>query len=338
MRILKTTIFTLLSCLISTVIIHAQDCSNPSQLCFVQFDNVTMDSTQTGPLTANLNCGNPASNGTLFQVTTVAPGDLLVSIYNASCDTSSTLGEELIVAIYNSPDPCNPAPGDLIVCNTVMDDLEIPLVADSAGQNFYVAIYGQMGNSDLGPAACGYELQTSGPAVEFTLTVPSVQFEILLGESVEMEGVGGVESYLWEGMGQISDDTIANPVIQPNGIGEFLFSVTGTQGDCEVVETVTIIVQPNIIPADVITPNGDGINDEWYILFLDERFERADVRVFDRWGQQVFKSIGYSLNQLWDGTNKGNVLPAGAYYYVIDLKTGDTGEGPIFTGAISLIY
>ncbi|NNC83884.1 MAG: gliding motility-associated C-terminal domain-containing protein [Flavobacteriales bacterium] len=320
-------------------VVMAQDCSDPAPLCFVQFNNITVDSTGNGPLMADLNCANPAMNGTLYQITTIAPGDFQILLENIQCDTAGNqLGDGLILTVYDSADPCNPGPASIIACEMVSDQITLDLTAATADQNFYVAIYGDMEAGDSGPADCGYELQTSGEAVEFALTVPSVQYEILLGQSVDIEGVTGVEEYLWSGSGQITEDTMANPTITPNGIGEFTYQVMGTQGDCEVTEEVTILVQPNIIPADVITPNGDGINDEWYVLFLDERFDRADVRIFDRWGQVVYKSIGYGVTQLWDGTNNGNRLPAGAYYYVIDLKTSESGEGPVFTGAVNVIY
>ncbi|NNK80892.1 MAG: gliding motility-associated C-terminal domain-containing protein [Flavobacteriales bacterium] len=319
-------------------IISAQDCDSPSPLCFVQFDNVTSDTTGSGPLMTDLGCANPAMNGSVYQITTVAPGDFQVSIYNIGCDTVGNQGDSLVIVLYEAVDPCAPNPGDLISCQITDSDTDLNLIADSAGQVFQLAIYGNMEMTDAGVADCSYDLQTSGPAVEFFLNVPSIQYEILLGESIDIEGVSGVEEYLWTGAGQISEDTMANPNILPPGIGQFTYTITGSQGDCLVQDEIVIIVQPNIIPADVITPNGDGINDEWYVLFLDERFERADIRIFDRWGQVVFKSIGYSFSQLWDGTNDGTVLPAGAYYYVIDLKVDESGSGPVFTGAISLIY
>ena len=42
------------------------------------------------------------------------------------------------------------------------------------------------------------------------------------------------------------------------------------------------------------------------------------VQIFNRWGQLIFSSNGYSQN--WDGKYEGNDLPIGTYYYVIDLK------------------
>jgi gliding motility-associated-like protein len=56
--------------------------------------------------------------------------------------------------------------------------------------------------------------------------------------------------------------------------------------------------------------------------------------VFDRWGQQVFKSLGYRTP--WDGTNNGKYLPTGAYYYVIELNTYNLFIPP-YVGIVSIL-
>lgn len=75
---------------------------------------------------------------------------------------------------------------------------------------------------------------------------------------------------------------------------------------------------------DIISPNGDGINDTWHILNID-RYPNALIRVFNRWGNLVFQSRGY--NTPWNGSYNfsGKTLPSGSYYYHIDLK-GDGTE------------
>lgn len=65
-----------------------------------------------------------------------------------------------------------------------------------------------------------------------------------------------------------------------------------------------------------------------------ERFESSLVTVYDRWGQQIFKSTGYA--KPWDGTNKGKALPMGAYYYVIELNSLEVNIPPV-SGVISIV-
>jgi len=71
-----------------------------------------------------------------------------------------------------------------------------------------------------------------------------------------------------------------------------------------------------INPRNAFTPNGDNWNDTWYIPGI-ETFTGAEVRVFNRWGQQVHVNTAYTNEFGWDGTQGGSKLPPGTYYYVI---------------------
>ena len=65
---------------------------------------------------------------------------------------------------------------------------------------------------------------------------------------------------------------------------------------------------------NAFTPNDDGLNDE---LRIATRCPLSDYRmeVFDRWGRLIFVSL--SLDEGWDGTFRGELLPSGAYPFVI---------------------
>lgn len=70
--------------------------------------------------------------------------------------------------------------------------------------------------------------------------------------------------------------------------------------------------------AETLSPNGDGIADHWDIGQL-ANLPDVVVNVYNRYGTQVYFSVGYS--KPWDGTNRGRILPAGSYYYVIESKS-----------------
>jgi gliding motility-associated-like protein len=72
---------------------------------------------------------------------------------------------------------------------------------------------------------------------------------------------------------------------------------------------------------NVFTPNGDGVNDTWFVRNLD-LYPNAKIEVFDRWGRLVFHKNGGYEND-WTGKWKGNPLPMDSYYYIIDLKNGE---------------
>ena len=77
-----------------------------------------------------------------------------------------------------------------------------------------------------------------------------------------------------------------------------------------------------------LSPNGDDINDTWLLTGF-ENYPYATVKVFDRWGQEVFFST--STMAPWDGTFDGKDLPTADYYYIIDL-----GDGQKYNGVVTL--
>lgn len=77
---------------------------------------------------------------------------------------------------------------------------------------------------------------------------------------------------------------------------------------------------------NTFTPNGDGINDFWNIPGLNS-YPSATINIFNRYGQAVYQSAGYA--KPFDGTSKGKQLPAGVYYYIINLKRGDVLSGSV---------
>jgi gliding motility-associated-like protein len=90
----------------------------------------------------------------------------------------------------------------------------------------------------------------------------------------------------------------------------------GKGDECDLIEL-------NI--SQVITPNGDGNNDTWFIYNI-ENHPGTIIRVFNRWGKEVYYSRDYKND--WNGHYKDydNSLPsAGSYYYQIDLG----GDGTI---------
>lgn len=81
--------------------------------------------------------------------------------------------------------------------------------------------------------------------------------------------------------------------------------------NCAPVSTqITVIELYN-----VITPNGDGINDVLDYSGLLKK-EELCLQIFDRYGKIVF--TGDSGNKFsWDGTSAGKPVPTGSYWYVI---------------------
>ncbi len=92
---------------------------------------------------------------------------------------------------------------------------------------------------------------------------------------------------------------------------------------------------------DIMTPNGDGLNDVFVIRGI-EQYPNNKLRIYNRWGVLVWDADGYGQdNVFFRGESNGRVvvdqerlLPVGAYYYVLDY-TNDAGSlkqlaGPLY--------
>jgi gliding motility-associated-like protein len=72
---------------------------------------------------------------------------------------------------------------------------------------------------------------------------------------------------------------------------------------------------------NVITPNGDGINDQLSLeLKRRDLVTEYDLVVYNRWGNEVFRAA--FINHYWDGRMpSGEPAENGVYFYQIDAKT-----------------
>ncbi|WP_439482181.1 gliding motility-associated C-terminal domain-containing protein [Cyclobacterium plantarum] len=72
---------------------------------------------------------------------------------------------------------------------------------------------------------------------------------------------------------------------------------------------------------NTFSPNGDGINDSWWVPEL-RYFSGVRIQVFERSGKRIF----YTENpdKKWDGTSNGKVLPVGTYFWTIEIGEFNT--------------
>ncbi|PHN05442.1 T9SS type B sorting domain-containing protein [Flavilitoribacter nigricans] len=116
-----------------------------------------------------------------------------------------------------------------------------------------------------------------------------------------------VPNFNFVGFDQVNYAVISEGCITAEGTATFM---VGTDARCQA---------PN-----VITPNGDNINDTFTVpCLLDlDRFPESQVIIFNRWGDEVFRSnMPYQNN--WDGRFNGQELPADTYFYVINFGNGE---------------
>ncbi|MEY3368731.1 MAG: hypothetical protein RI973_1886, partial [Bacteroidota bacterium] len=72
---------------------------------------------------------------------------------------------------------------------------------------------------------------------------------------------------------------------------------------------------------NIFTPNNDGTNDFFKIPCLEDTYTGNNVKIFNRWGDLLYEADNYRNN--WDGRYKGNPLPPGTYFYLVQLEKGN---------------
>ncbi|MES2394681.1 MAG: gliding motility-associated C-terminal domain-containing protein [Bacteroidota bacterium] len=138
-------------------------------------------------------------------------------------------------------------------------------------------------------------------------------------------------TYAWDPILGLDNGTNSNPVANPTVTTTYTVTVTSAEG-CKSNDIVIVTVVANITFANGISPNADGANDEWIIDNI-ELFPKSVVEVYNRWGELLFQSTGYT--EKWKGVFKGQLLPVGTYYYIINLN--DPFFPDVLTGPITIL-
>lgn len=159
---------------------------------------------------------------------------------------------------------------------------------------------------------------------------------IYVGQVIELSATSDIPTsvFTWSPSKGLTCSDCTQPSANPSSTTTYVLRVFDANTQCSDTAYMTIIVkdEDNIFVPNVITPNGDGINDYWNIADLLEVFPDNEVVVINRWGDEVFRQKNYGSTQSskWDGFYKGEKLPDGTYYYLIKLNNIDkTVTGPV---------
>ena len=161
---------------------------------------------------------------------------------------------------------------------------------------------------------------------------PADSTTITQGASAQLNASGG-NSYLWFPTNDLSCTTCNNPYASP--LTSTVYCAEVSNGAC--ADTACIVVEvirePDYYAPGAFSPNNDGVNDFFSVLGDAGAVSHVEVRIFNRWGEEVFYSediaiVGNTKNNSrgWDGTYKDTPVDIGvfAYYAKIALVSGNT--------------
>jgi gliding motility-associated-like protein len=123
----------------------------------------------------------------------------------------------------------------------------------------------------------------------------------------------------------------------PVGTTPVIYTVTDATGKSSTCTFDVVILDSDVMftVSNVVTPDGDGINDVWIIPNIDD-FKNNTVVVLDRWGNKIFQTNGYdNVTKVWNGTNNGSIVATGTYFYTIEVR--DQGKVVQRKGFIEVI-
>jgi gliding motility-associated-like protein len=144
----------------------------------------------------------------------------------------------------------------------------------------------------------------------------------------------GANTYTWT-FGDGNGSSSVNPSNTYTTIGTYTAMLVAINGTCTDTARVTIIadVPTTIIIPNIFSPNGDGINDAFFIINTGMSSLNCDI--FNRWGQLLYTLT--APNQSWDGkTPNGDNAPDGTYMYILQAQ-GLDGKSYKQDGTVTLV-
>lgn len=168
-----------------------------------------------------------------------------------------------------------------------------------------------------------------------SLPAPTALFDVSLSQSCDGDSVSfinlteGADEYVWNIDGfttsefqptmlfEVGEEPIVT-LTAINNQGECADSVTVDFSDGWFTEDSVLFRMPN-----VITPNGDDVNDCFRPDFEGDLDDCFTLKIFSRWGRLLFDSEKEG-ETCWDGTQRtGNLVAEGTYYYIANIRGTD---------------
>jgi gliding motility-associated-like protein len=169
-------------------------------------------------------------------------------------------------------------------------------------------------------------------------------FVIDLGESVQFKPIfniplNQIQSILWTPADSLSCSVCPDPVANPVHLTKYTLSIKDIH-QCTAQASVTVEVTKirTLYAPNVFSPNKDGRNDRFTLYGKGVRDVRV-MRIFDRWGSELFFAEHLPLNQEssgWDGTFRGADLNPGVFVWEALVEFLD-GDVEVLSGDVTIV-
>ncbi|HZH36250.1 MAG TPA: gliding motility-associated C-terminal domain-containing protein, partial [Flavisolibacter sp.] len=198
---------------------------------------------------------------------------------------------------------------------TSLDAIYIPSNSDKANGTVKLSLT----TVDNGPCAAATGVLTVAIKPLPVINAERVKYVVEdMGTLLNSSASGRNLKYFWSPALYLNADTTINPLCTPKSDVSYKVVAVDEFGCTASADIMVKVIRRPEIP-NVFTPNGDGVNDKWQIRHLIN-YPDCTVEIYNRYGQVVYQGVGYSTP--WDGTSKGQPLPASTYYYIIHPKNG----------------
>lgn len=147
-------------------------------------------------------------------------------------------------------------------------------------------------------------------------------------------------SYVWT-FGDETNSFVSDPThLYPGTPGYYDVTLVATSNrGCvdSLMQNVRINYDLNFYVPSAFTPNGDLINEEFTVYSDGINYNDFEMKIFDRWGTQVFATT--NPFEKWNGAyfNSGDVLTDGIYVYHIRFKQLYDVTEHTFIGKVALL-
>jgi gliding motility-associated-like protein len=198
--------------------------------------------------------------------------------------------------------------------NIIPGETNATLVVDEAGTYSVIATNWLTG--------CSSDSTLSTATATVTETLPATTMTVVQSEyfsdnaTITVNVTGGTGTLMYSlDEGPLQSSNVFTGVSP----GVHLVTVIDTEGCTYLTQEVTIIDYPNYF-----TPNGDGINDTWNIIGLNQ--PGAKLYIFDRYGKLLKQLSATDGSEGWDGTYNQEQLPSTDYWFTLDYTENGTAK------------